>query len=291
MADLNADVECKTSFKIDYNVRKRLYAETAQSSEEFYGILIGDNTDGSCDIVGCIRCTYDKNTEKSFSNRLPHWIHEVAEICTLIPTGLKICGVCFVSQSKPILDSSSISEIFSGADMKSDLIDNTQILWVLDPVSKEEEDDSVFVYNLLSKSVEESKVYFNNINDEFISKHMTLRLHHKFDILVEKSSDVDISSGLCKKITQFCNKLHDAIFYLPECRLLIGGEMTQSSGKKCQDILDDIIMNEEASKAKYNQRLKTQLKDVLNVRLVKSLSKDDTLKCHNHAPVMLYQKL
>ncbi|XP_028397458.1 uncharacterized protein LOC114521282 isoform X3 [Dendronephthya gigantea] len=203
---------------------------------------------------------------------------------------LKICGVCFVSQSKPILDSSSISEIFSGADMKSDLIDNTQILWVLDPVSKEEEDDSVFVYNLLSKSVEESKVYFNNINDEFISKHMTLRLHHKFDILVEKSSDVDISSGLCKKITQFCNKLHDAIFYLPECRLLIGGEMTQSSGKKCQDILDDIIMNEEASKAKYNQRLKTQLKDVLNVRLVKSLSKDDTLKCHNHAPVMLYQK-
>ncbi|XP_028397469.1 ufm1-specific protease 2-like [Dendronephthya gigantea] len=66
--------------------------------------------------------------------------------------------------------------------------------------------------------------------------------------------------------------------------------MTQSSGKKCQDILDDIIMNEEASKAKYNQRLKTQLKDVLNVRLVKSLSKDDTLKCHNHAPVMLYQK-
>ena len=60
---------------------------------------------------------------------------------------------------------------------------------VLDPTSKEEEDYTAFVYSLQSKSVEESKVYFDDINDEFISKHMTLRLHHIFEILVEESKD------------------------------------------------------------------------------------------------------
>jgi hypothetical protein len=117
MADLNADVEQKTGYKIDSDVRKvsifskadfssidmcimkkslesyrcfhkRIYADAAQSSEDFYGILIGDANEELCDIVGCIRCTYYESTEKgSIIDSRPDWVKEIAEICTLIPTG------------------------------------------------------------------------------------------------------------------------------------------------------------------------------------------------------------
>jgi hypothetical protein len=44
-----------------------------------------------CDIVGCIRCTYYENTteKRNIVSNKPDWVKEVAEICTLIPAGIK----------------------------------------------------------------------------------------------------------------------------------------------------------------------------------------------------------
>ena len=67
---------------------------------------------------------------------------------------------------------------------------STQILWLVDLTSKDKEEETIFVHNLATKSVEESRAFFDDINDDFISKHVTLRLRHKFELTVEESSDV-----------------------------------------------------------------------------------------------------
>ncbi|CAB3986148.1 Hypothetical predicted protein [Paramuricea clavata] len=291
MADLKADVEQKASYKIDCNVRKRIYADATQSTEDYYGILIGDTTEGLCDIVGCIRCTYYENTteKRRIVSNKPDWVKEVSEICTLIPAGLKICGLCFVSKNIPVVESSSVEEIFSGADVENDLINSTQILWLVDLTSKDKEQETIFIQNLSTKLIQESRVFFDDIYDDFISKHVTLRLRHKLELTVEESRDADLSMSLSKKTTQFCNTLHDATFYLPECRLLIGDGVKNNSDKTCQEILDDVIVDEGFGQEKHksNRRSKSKAKDVLNVQLVQPLSKNST---HNHAPVMLCQK-
>lgn len=64
------------------------------------------------------------------------------------------------------------------------------MFWLVNPTSKEKHDETIFVYNLFAKSVQESKVSFDDINDDFISKHVTLRLRHKVELLIEKSNDV-----------------------------------------------------------------------------------------------------
>jgi hypothetical protein len=72
---------------------------------------------------------------------------------------------------------------------------------------------------------------------------------------------VDISMSLSRKITQSCNKLHEATFYLPECRLLID-DGVKNSQKTCEEILDDVIADEEfvQEKHKSNRRLKSKQK-------------------------------
>ena len=89
-----------------------VYANGIQSSEDFYGILIGDASEEHCNIVGCIRCTYDKNTtEKHEVSNKPDWVKEVAEICTLIPTG-KLLYCCCVAEMKCRLDDYCTRRIF-----------------------------------------------------------------------------------------------------------------------------------------------------------------------------------
>ena len=70
------------------------------------------------------------------------------------------------------------------------MINSTQILWLVDLTSKDKEEETIFVQDLSTKLVQESTVVFDEINDDFISKHMTLRLRHKFEITVEESSDM-----------------------------------------------------------------------------------------------------
>lgn len=64
------------------------------------------------------------------------------------------------------------------------------MFWLVNLTSKQKDDETIFVYNLSAKSVQESKVSFDDINDDFISKHVTLRLRHKVELLIEKSNDV-----------------------------------------------------------------------------------------------------
>ena len=66
--------------------------------------------------------------------------------------------------------------------------------------------------------------------------------------------------SLSKKTDLFCNKLHDATFYLPECRLLIGSGVTNNTDKTCQDIVDDVIIDEKfpQEKHKNNRRSKNK---------------------------------
>ena len=68
--------------------------------------------------------------------------------------------------------------------------------------------------------------------------------------------------NLSKKTTQLCNKLHDATFYVPECRLLIDCGVTNNTEKTCQEILDDVIIDEEfvQEKHKSNRRSKSRQK-------------------------------
>jgi hypothetical protein len=68
--------------------------------------------------------------------------------------------------------------------------------------------------------------------------------------------------SLSKKTTQFCNTLHDATFYLPECRLLIGDGVKNNTDKTCQEILDDVIVNERFGQEKHksNRRSKSKAK-------------------------------
>ena len=68
--------------------------------------------------------------------------------------------------------------------------------------------------------------------------------------------------SLSQKTTQCCNKLHDAAFYLPECKLLIGDGVTNNTKKTCQEILDDVIVDEEfvQEKHKSNRRSKSRQK-------------------------------
>ena len=48
----------------------------------------------------------------------------------------------------------------------------------------------MLVLDLCTESVKESKVFFDDINDDFISKHVTFRLRHKFEVIIEESSTV-----------------------------------------------------------------------------------------------------
>lgn len=52
-----------------------------------------------------------------------------------------------------------------------------------------EEEQTVLVHNLFTKSIQKSQVFFHDINDDFISKHVTLRLCHTLELIVEESGD------------------------------------------------------------------------------------------------------
>lgn len=43
--------------------------------------------------------------------------------------------------------------------------------------------------NLSDKSVQESRMFFEDIKDDFISKHLSLRLRHKLELTIEESID------------------------------------------------------------------------------------------------------
>ena len=68
---------------------------------------------------------------------------------------------------------------------------------------------------------------------------------------------------LSQKTTRFCNKLHNATFYVPECGLFIG-QVKNNTVKTCQEILDNVIINEEfgQEKQKINRRSKSKQKEV-----------------------------
>ena len=59
---------------------------------------------------------------------------------------------------------------------------------MVDLTSQDKEQETVFVQDLSTKLVQESRVVFDDIYDDFILKHATLRLRHKFAI--EESSDI-----------------------------------------------------------------------------------------------------
>ena len=68
-------------------------------------------------------------------------------------------------------------------------MNSLQIFWLVDLTSKDKEQETIFVQNLSDKSVQESKVFFEDIKDDFISRHLTLRLRHKLELTIEESND------------------------------------------------------------------------------------------------------
>ena len=66
--------------------------------------------------------------------------------------------------------------------------------------------------------------------------------------------------SLSKKTDLFCKNLHDATFYLPESRLLIGSGVTNNTDKTCQDILDDVIIDEKFSQEKHKNNRRSKNK-------------------------------
>jgi hypothetical protein len=61
---------------------------------------------------------------------------------------------------------------------------------LVDLTSKDKEQETIFIQNLSTKLIQESRVFFDDIYDDFISKHVTLRLRHKLELTVEESRDV-----------------------------------------------------------------------------------------------------
>ena len=61
---------------------------------------------------------------------------------------------------------------------------------MVDLTSQDKEQETVFVQDLSTKLVQESRVVFDDIYDDFILKHATLRLRHKFELAIEESSDI-----------------------------------------------------------------------------------------------------
>lgn len=289
MAD-NADVQTITH-KIDHSVRKIILAETRtlDLEEIFYGFLIGDETDDCCEIISCIRCT---NYKKAGFDKTLDWINEIHEICSMLPTGLKVCGVCYVSKNNQVLEVTTMKKIFSDAvtDLENELINKDLLLWLIDLESAEK--DKAFIYSLQERGLQETIIHFNDITDEFLSKHMTLRLTYKFEVSLEENIDTDIFMTLAKNVTQVCNKLPSATFYFPECRLLIGDAgIVHDEEKTCGQLLQDIVNDDQGfSQGKFNKKSMTVIQDVLNVHVAESLSKKNESYKHKHVPVLFSQK-
>ena len=58
---------------------------------------------------------------------------------------------------------------------------------------------------------------------------------------------------LAKNVTQACNKLPSATFYIPECRLLLGNGVIYDEKKTCRELLEDIVDDDKGfSQGKLN---------------------------------------
>lgn len=77
--------------------------------------------------------------------------------------------------------------------------------------------------------------------------------------------DLDLFMTLAKNVTQACNKLPSATFYIPECRLLLGNGVIYDEKKTCRELLEDIVDNDKGfsqGKLNTNQRSMAAIKKV-----------------------------
>lgn len=79
---------------------------------------------------------------------------------------------------------------------------------------------------------------------------------------------LDVLVSLSKKTNVFCNKLRDATFYVPACRLLIGSEMTTNTDKTCHEILDDVVIDEKFPQERHKSNRRSKNKPNVRNKIV-----------------------
>lgn len=67
------------------------------------------------------------------------------------------------------------------------MINKNLLLWLLNLESGDKEKG--FIYSSQEKGLKETIVYLSDISDQFLSKHITLRLQYKFEVNLEESID------------------------------------------------------------------------------------------------------